>query len=62
MSFSSERLSPQPPVFLQSGAEIRDATQVEIDRLRRLQDEGRLSMSGAELLEMLQRDCLVLDF
>ncbi|HEX8508399.1 MAG TPA: hypothetical protein VF635_02720 [Propionibacteriaceae bacterium] len=62
MSFSSERLSPQRPIFLQSDAEIRDATQVEIDRLRMLEDEGRLSPSGADLLGVLQRDCLVHDF
>jgi hypothetical protein len=62
MSFSSERLSPQRPIFLQSDAEIRNATQVEIDRLCVLQDEGRLTTSGAELLGVLQRDCLVQDF
>lgn len=62
MSFSSERLSPQQPILLQSDAEIQNATQVEIDRLRILEDEDRLSMSGAELLEVLQRDCLVHDF
>ncbi|HEX8509282.1 MAG TPA: hypothetical protein VF635_07270 [Propionibacteriaceae bacterium] len=62
MSFSSERLSPQRPIFLQSDADIRNATQVEIDRLRALQDAGQLSKSGAELLGVLQRDCLVHDF
>ena len=62
MTFSSERLSPQRPNFLQSDADIRNATQVEIDRLRVLQDAGQLSKSGAELLRVLQRDCLVHDF
>jgi hypothetical protein len=62
MSFSSERLSPQPPISLRSDKDVRAATQAEIERLHQLRDEGGLSMSEAELLETLQRDCLVHDF
>jgi hypothetical protein len=62
MSFSSERLAPQRPIALPCDSEIRKTTEVEIRRLRALQDEGRLSITGAELLEALQRDCLVVDF
>jgi hypothetical protein len=60
MSFSSERQSPQHA--FRPSAEVLKATQVEIDRLHKLQIEGRLSISGAELLGALERDCLVHDF
>ena len=61
MSFSKERLSPQQPIKL-NDREIREATEAEIDRLGKLQDQGCLSSSGQELLETLQRDCFVHDF
>jgi hypothetical protein len=62
MSFSSERLMPQRPLSLPNDREITEITQSEIKRLRNLQDEGRLSMAEAELLETLQHDCRIHDF
>jgi len=53
---------PQRPRSLPNDREITETTQSEIKRLRNLQDEGRLSMAEAELLETLQHDCRIHDF
>jgi len=62
MSFSSERLISQRPIGLPNDLEITEITQSEMNRLRTLQDEGRLSMAEAELLQNLEHDCRIHDF